>query len=173
MLFKQLNPPSIYSTRGNEDRTVLFERVVNFWRGLPGTGQRSILESAFRGPRSLVGECPADLANRDPLPRRRQILPGALTSRRSAASCTFCVGRYENRFAANKHSKTVPDVIAITVMLISLPIAVENIDAARLGGDVCLRDTAFAVRFFDAMFAALEVSVRPLCSLTRDASLSD
>ena len=63
---------------------------------------------------------------------------------------------------------------AITVMLIRLPIAVENIDAAGSAiGDVSLRVAAFAVRFFDAMFAALEVWVRPPRSLNRDASLSD
>jgi hypothetical protein len=34
--------------------------------------------------------------------------------------------RYDKRLAANKHSNTVPDVIAVTVMLNRLPAVVEN-----------------------------------------------
>ena len=60
-----------------------------------------------------------------------------------------CASRQSNRLAANKHRSTVPDVTAVTVILIRLPTAVET---TGIGRSVGHRD--FGLRFF---FAAMVI----------------
>ena len=60
-----------------------------------------------------------------------------------------CASRQSIRLAANKHSSTVPDVTAVTVILISLPTAVET---TGIGRSVGRND--FGFRFF---FAAIGI----------------
>jgi len=65
----------------------------------------------------------------------------------------FGRSRYAKRFAANKHSSTVADVTAVTVMLNRLPTAVEMIGFMRsaTGDDFGLRVAFFAVCLLPAI----------------------
>ena len=58
----------------------------------------------------------------------------------------MCASRQSNRFAANKHRSTVPDVTAVTAILIKPATAVETTGIGRSVGR-----SDFGLRFLAAM----------------------
>jgi|tagenome__1003787_1003787.scaffolds.fasta_scaffold20522272_2 hypothetical protein len=79
---------------------------------------------------------------------------------------------HRNRFAANKHSSTDPDVTAVTVMSTTLRAAVEStIGKRRAPGAACLARPPFEVDCFcAAMMNLLEDQAAMQPDLDLDAS---
>jgi len=70
-----------------------------------------------------------------------------------AALATPSLPRQNNRLAANKHSSTDPDVMAVTVMLSALCAAVDNtIEKRPAAGAACFARTPLDL---DCFFAAM------------------